>query len=319
MKRDEILKRLKVNAGAFISEERSFYQMMLRLMISAIEENKKEFRDSTRFSLAIQDKPEGLAKFERDCSDDFNCVMSLDTNQFIEFCTEFIQKNRFSNKYKKYIEHEIAHYIDFIHNRSLFSKVPAENADNTHLFRILIRAMRTEGLAEMHRKKDAQVVEMDGDALVKFRTNLHKLAYSFHLDRERLEKVLQDHFFDDLYKVSFMICFIIALSKQGRVDINKIISKNSKIANVPKDAYDQTIEEIKDADEEEFIRIYEKSCDTLGVKQKYRVIWWRIYVKFNRIMTEERERFRKKQLKRMELDPVLETFGEKMASIFGKD
>jgi hypothetical protein len=308
----------------FLKNESLFFDLLANEFIKIIKDYDHQFNSSTSFLLSISPKFHNELKFYTNSSDEFHCTIIFPLNVFAEMVLKFLKSKKVSDKFAEYIIHEIAHYIDFLSLPSLLleaEKIEQEKiqVDNRHWFKVVLVFLRSEGLAELLRKKNKRTVTLDFSKIKTYRNNLQLLTYSFDLNPEELQESFH-YFFQKLgYPVGYLMCFTIALAElkqkpgtriqlpNGKFfswsQVNKLFKHNLKIKNIDPTIIELAFNKIKLCHVEEFIELYEWACKELNLSKRYRVIWYSLYQYWNKIMYKEREEYLNKKRKQAGLQP----------------
>lgn len=317
----EELSKTTVSLLQFKAAHTNSYTRLLLIYAQSVQSLEEYFVNSTAFNLILVD--EEYPHFQGRLSDEFTCVMTYPLRDFLVLSIRFLATGRPPSAFTDAIPHEIGHYLDHLKSSPFIATLKQAGAqrmiDNQHCFRIVLFTLRQEGFAELVRQRESETVSLSSKALTKYRKDLQRLVYSFDLDRPTLWAVYREYFQEEAYAMGFLMAFIIALAyyhqqggrslylKNGRevqiTEIDSLFRQNVEIKNIPLPAIHQTIAAIRLENDEEFLQHYERSCILVGIKKRHRLLWWSLYVGWNKIMHDDREKFVRGELRRIGLRP----------------
>ncbi len=316
----EELGKTAIPLAQFQARHTESYKRLLDMQVQLVQSLEQYFPNSTNFNLILVD--EQHPHFQGRLSDEFTCVITYPLREFFAASLRFIM-GRTSSAFSDALAHELAHYFDYLKQSPFIAALKKAGVqkmvDNQHCFRIVLFTLRQEGFAELVRRRESETVLLSSQDLTKYRKDLQRLVYSFDLERPQLWKVYRQYFQEEAYAMGFLMVFIIALAyyhrqggrsvylKNGQevqiTEVNSLFRQNVEIKNIPLPAIHQAIAAIRLENDEEFLQHYERSCILLGIKKRYRLLWWNLYVAWNKTMHDDREKFVRGELRRAELRP----------------
>ncbi len=314
------LKKTTVSIAQFKGAHAQSYKRLLDSYAQMIQSLESYFSNSINFSLILvnEDHPH----FQGHLSDEFTCVITYPLRDFIAVSLQCITRENHS-AFRGALAHEVGHYVDYLKLSPFIAALKQAGAlkmiDNKHCFRMILFTLRQEGFAELVRRRESETVQLSSKALAKYRKDLQRLVYSFDLDRPALWEVYRKYFQEEAYAMGFLMAFVIALAyyhqqgepslhlKSGQAvpisEINSLFRQNAEIKNLPSSTLHQAIAAIRLENDEDFLQHYERSCILLGIKKRHILLWWNLYVAWNKTMHDDREKFLRGELRRARLRP----------------
>lgn len=231
----------------------------------------------------------------------------------------------------RYFLHELTHYVDMVQknlswdiNRNYETKirniVGRKSAYGINYLYNSLFNLREEGLADFIARCESPEMDISGDAIKAYNSNLRKLAFM------RYKRDASKFYFDKIshgnltptgeYSTGRNMCLIVAMSISKEIkspftirvnkekffgynfnDFDHYLSKGVTIyvSGIHKDIIARTIALMRPTNHYYFLKVYEKACDVMGISDKNRAMTQR---RFFRLVQEAKE-ISKSQNKRL--------------------
>jgi hypothetical protein len=223
----------------------------------------------------------------------------------------------------KFLVHELQHHRDAVAKLFRFERrykkrigkiIGEDSGYPLEFIYAVLFELRYEGLADFAARAGSPKFEIHNDWIIRFKKNLKKLAAIKNMNKA-------SDFFDEKlstgtptgsYYCGMVMCLIInaALAKKAgkppflqkrngaSEHINNIDSlmkkeKSFYILNSGTEFFEKARSEIEKTKFDTFLKLYNDSCDELGISQKSRIMWWQL---FRDIRKKAVETYRKGEL-----------------------
>ena len=207
---------------------------------------------------------------------------------------------------EKFVMHEFTHHLDFVreylvwdtrYNAKIKKVAKKRSAYNINYLYTSLFNLRQEGLADFNARKNSDKLDIDTQGIRAYNEKMIILSktrlkkYSQTLYEERIST--GDMSASGEYTMGRNMCLIIALCIAKKMkkpyimivngleqrgyyfsELNKYLNNNNRIyiKELHPDVISQAIREISPAVHYYFVRLYEGSCDELGIEEKNRIM-----------------------------------------------
>jgi hypothetical protein len=278
-----------------------------KVLLRVIEENKKELFLSKEFNLQIHliriPEREYYFEFDSKASDENNACFDGSGLWFLQTLVfPLTYSGKINYRFiERYFLHEFVHWQDFCKGKLDFKEekkkkiVQQTSVQQLNFLYTSLINLRLEGLADFVSRKGPNGIDLNLNGIKKYNHNLKKLT------KKTSFKASEAFYENDIgygnvtptgeYANGRMMCLTIAvaLAKEKKITLQFISKKESftdyskidhmlhrhdevKVLNIPDAIFSEAIKDITPTSHYYFVKLYEKACDILGIREKYRVM-----------------------------------------------